>query len=154
MPCAARACGVSLGIRSEFPGPSPSIPLLPLLFRLCNDQLTNTSHSYLGDTLVHFSFPLLLFASNSLQPIHLLGPLLNYLFLRYVSGDKENEQSQARRYSTENVNKKIDFDKYRREENAFWPDKSQVTNKWTWYVVGAGVAGALLEGLVTKVLFA
>lgn len=104
--------------------------------------------------LVHLSFPLLLFASNALQPIHLLGPLTNYIFLRYVSGDKENEHSQARRYSTENVNKKIDFDKYRREENAFWPDKSQVSNKWTWIVVGAGVAGALLEGLVTKVVAA
>ncbi|CCC12645.1 hypothetical protein SMACR_05606 [Sordaria macrospora] len=108
--------------------------------------------NYLGDMLVHLSFPLLLFASNALQPIHLLGPLTNYIFLRYVSGDKENEHSQARRYSTENVNKKIDFDKYRREENAFWPDKSQVSNKWTWIVVGAGVAGALLEGLVTKVI--
>lgn len=110
--------------------------------------------NYLGDMLVHLSFPLLLFASNALQPIHLLGPLTNYIFLRYVSGDKENEHSQARRYSTENVNKKIDFDKYRREENAFWPDKSQVSNKWTWIVVGAGVAGALLEGLVTKVIAA
>ncbi|KAK3484974.1 uncharacterized protein B0T23DRAFT_416257 [Neurospora hispaniola] len=94
--------------------------------------------NYLGDMLVHLSFPLLLWSSNSLQPIHLLGPLTNYIFLRYVSGDKENEHSQARRYSTENVNKKIDFDKYRREENAFWPDKCQVSNKWTWIVVGAG----------------
>ncbi|KAK3338913.1 hypothetical protein B0H65DRAFT_432331 [Neurospora tetraspora] len=108
--------------------------------------------NYLGDMLVHLSFPLLLWANNALLPIHLLGPLTNYIFLRYVSGDKENEHCQARRYSTENVNKKIDFDKYRREENAFWPDKCQVSNKWTWIVVGAGVAGALLEGLVTHVI--
>jgi len=111
-----------------------------------------TSCSYLGDTLVHLSFPLMLYASNLLRPLELLGPLANYLFLRFVGGDKENEHSQARRYSSENVTKKIDFDRYRREENAFWPDKTKISNKWTWIVVGCGVAGAVVERLVRQVV--
>lgn len=87
-----------------------------------------------------------------LAPVALLGPLTNYLFLRCVGGDKENEESQARRYGAEDVTKKIDFDKYRHERNAFWPDVSQVHNKWAWVVVGCGVAGALVETAVRKLL--
>ncbi|KAK3361323.1 hypothetical protein B0T24DRAFT_652997 [Lasiosphaeria ovina] len=87
---------------------------------------------YLGDALVHLSFPLMLYASHMLAPIELLGPLANY----------------ARRYSAENVIKKIDFDKYRREHNAFWPDRAEVFNKWWWIVVGCGVAGAVLKCVV------
>ncbi|KAK0718548.1 hypothetical protein B0T26DRAFT_647138 [Lasiosphaeria miniovina] len=104
--------------------------------------------NYLGDALVHLSFPLMLYASDMLAPVELLGPLANYVFLRFVRGDRENEHSQARRYSAEDVTKKIDFDKYRREHNAFWPDRAEVFNKWSWIVVGCGVAGAVLERVV------
>lgn len=108
--------------------------------------------SYLGDALVHYSFPLFLFANNMLAPISLLGPLANHFFLRYVSGDKENEESQARRYGAEDVAKKADFDKYLHERNSFWPDLGQIRNKWTWVVLGCGAAGALADGVVRAML--
>ncbi|KXX79081.1 Lamin-B receptor [Madurella mycetomatis] len=108
--------------------------------------------NYLGDALVHLSFPLLLYANNLLPPLALLGPLANYLFLRFVGGVKENEKFQVRRYSSEDVGKKMDFDRYRREKNAFWPDASQVYNKWAWIIVGCGVAGAVIERVVTRLL--
>jgi steroid 5-alpha reductase family enzyme len=106
------------------------------------------TNSYLGDAMVHFSYALLLFANNMLAPVALLGPLTNYLFLRCVGGDKENEESQARRYGAEDVAKKIDFDQYRHERNSFWPDVAEFHNKWTWVVVGCGVAGAVVEKAV------
>jgi hypothetical protein len=80
-----------------------------------------------------------------LAPVALLGPLANYLFLRCVGGDKQTEESQAKRYSAEDVTKKVDFDRYRHERNAFWPDASQVHNRWAWAIVGCGVAGALAD---------
>lgn len=107
--------------------------------------------NYLGDALVHMSFPLMLYASDMLTPIALLGPLANYLFLRYVGGDKSDEYSRTRRYSSSDVGKKIEFDRYRRERNSFWPDKSSVYNKWTWIVLASGVAGAALERVVMGV---
>ncbi|KAK4183077.1 hypothetical protein QBC35DRAFT_508785 [Podospora australis] len=108
--------------------------------------------NYLGDALVHMSFPLMLYASDMLAPIALFGPLANYLFLRYVGGDKTDEYSRTRRYSSSDVGKKIEFDRYRRERNSFWPDKSSLTNKWTWIVVGCGIAGAALERVVMGVV--
>ncbi|KAK4245876.1 DUF1295 domain-protein [Corynascus novoguineensis] len=108
--------------------------------------------NYLGDALVHYSFPLFLFANNMLAPISLLGPLANHFFLRYVSGDKENEASQARRYGAGDVAKKADFEKYRHERNSFWPDLGQIRNKWTWVVLGCGAAGALADAAVRAML--
>ncbi len=64
-------------------------------------------NSYLGDTLVHAAFPLLLYASDMLAPIELLGPIANYIFLRYVGGDKENEASQGQQYAKEDSNKNV-----------------------------------------------
>ncbi|KAL0938346.1 DUF1295 domain protein [Colletotrichum truncatum] len=101
--------------------------------------------NYLGDTLIHFSFPLLLYATGMLHPIELLGPLANYFFLRYVGGDKENESSQESRYLRDNPEKKVDLDRYRQQNNSFWPDASQVKNKWAWVVIGCGLAGAAIE---------
>ncbi len=66
-----------------------------------------TMNSYLGDTLVHAAFPLLLYASDMLAPIELLGPIANYIFLRYVGGDKENEASQGQQYAKEDSNKNV-----------------------------------------------
>ncbi|KAK4205095.1 hypothetical protein QBC40DRAFT_292289 [Triangularia verruculosa] len=108
--------------------------------------------NYLGDALVHLSFPLLLYASDLLTPIAMVGPLANYLYLRLVGGDKTDEYSRTRRYSSEDVSKKIEFDRYRRERNSFWPDKSQIYNKWTWIVVGCGVTGALLERVIMGIV--
>lgn len=113
--------------------------------------MSDSPRSYLGDVLVHLSFPIFLYANNMLAPITLLGPLANYLFLRFVGGDKETEESQRRRYNSEGMAKKVEFDRYRRERNAFWPDAGQIYNKWTWVVVGCGVtAGVLAESLVRR----
>ncbi|KAF9870603.1 duf1295 domain protein [Colletotrichum karsti] len=101
--------------------------------------------NYLGDTLIHFSFPLLLYATGMLSPVELFGPLANYVFLRYVGGDKENEESQEDRYLREAPEKKVDLERYRQQKNSFWPGIREVNNKWTWVVVGCGVAGAAIE---------
>ncbi|GAB1318520.1 Lamin-B receptor [Madurella fahalii] len=120
--------------------------------RMCRDGVWGVVRhpNYPGDTLVHLSFPLLLYAKNLLPPVALLGPLANYLFLHFVGGDKGNEKSQVRRYSSKDVGKKMDFNRYRREKNAFWPDASQVYNKWAWVIVGCGVASAAVERVVNR----
>ncbi|KAK5204709.1 hypothetical protein LTR41_009565 [Exophiala xenobiotica] len=112
--------------------------------------------NYLGDALIHLAFPFLLLSSsatNQISPLlTFLGPLANYVFLRYVGGDRENEESQKERYNaaalrdnTEAAVKLSEFEAYKREENSFWPKLDQVRNKWTWIVVACGAAGALLE---------
>merc|ERR1711981_1075508 len=50
--------------------------------------------NYLGDALIHASFPLLLYGSGMLHPLALLGPAANYVYLRYVGGDRQTETSQ------------------------------------------------------------
>jgi hypothetical protein len=100
--------------------------------------------------LVHLSFPLLLYASDMLAPIELLGPLANYFYLRFVGGDRENERHQVRRYSQENPVKMSDFEEYRKERNSFWPDATALQNQWGWIVIGAGVATAALEQTLIK----
>ncbi|KAI1821594.1 DUF1295-domain-containing protein [Xylaria intraflava] len=101
--------------------------------------------NYLGDALVHLSFPLLLYGSDMLAPIEILGGIANYLYLRYIGGDKQTEQHQERRYSESSPEKFADFQRLRKTENSFWPKADVWTNKWFWAVVGAGAAGAALE---------
>ncbi|KAK8095056.1 hypothetical protein PG997_001741 [Apiospora hydei] len=104
--------------------------------------------NYLGDSLVHFSFPLLLYGSDMLAPIEILGCLANYAFLRYIGGDKQTEQHQERRYSQTNLEKHADFKKFKETHNSVWPRVEVVKNKWLWYVLGAGVVGAAVEQAV------
>jgi hypothetical protein len=80
-----------------------------------------------------------------LAPIELLGPLANYMFLRFVGGDKEKEQHQTRRYSTSNVEKYKELETFRGEKNAFWPAVQEFGNKWLWTVLGAGAVGIVVE---------
>ncbi|RYO91079.1 hypothetical protein DL766_003357 [Monosporascus sp. MC13-8B] len=101
--------------------------------------------NYLGDALVHFSFPVLLLGAGLLHPLAGLGPLANYAFLRFVGGDKENEESQEKRYVKENPLKLQQLREYRREKNSFWPSPREASNSWTWIVLGAGAGGVLLE---------
>ncbi|KAK5624829.1 hypothetical protein RRF57_000545 [Xylaria bambusicola] len=101
--------------------------------------------NYLGDALVHLSFPVLLYGSDMLAPVELLGSITNYLFLRYVGGDKQIERHQARRYSQSSREKFADFQRHRETHNSFWPKADVVTNRWLWTIVGAGAAGALME---------
>ncbi|KAI0475384.1 DUF1295-domain-containing protein [Xylariaceae sp. FL0804] len=101
--------------------------------------------NYLGDVLVHLSFPLLLYGSDMLAPVEVLGCIANYLFLRYIGGDKQTEQHQERRYSASNLDKHADFRKFKESHNSVWPKADVLTNKWFWTVIGAGVAGAAVE---------
>ncbi|KAI1120601.1 DUF1295-domain-containing protein [Nemania abortiva] len=101
--------------------------------------------NYLGDALVHLSFPLLLYGSDMLAPVEVLGGLANYVFLRRVGGDRLTERHQARRYSESQPEKFADFQRRRETHNAFWPAADVWTNQWLWVVLGAGAAGALVE---------
>ncbi|KAK4943550.1 hypothetical protein LTR10_016844 [Elasticomyces elasticus] len=120
--------------------------------------------NYLGDFLVHLAFPFLLLSSsatNQIDPmLTFLAPLANYAFLRYVGGDKENEQSQKDRYNhdaqrgdTAAAVKVREFEDYKQAENSFWPKPDQITNKWTWIAVGCGAAGVLVEQAIRGQLF-
>lgn len=101
--------------------------------------------NYLGDALIHTSFPLLLWSAGIIHPLALLGPVANYVFLRFVGGDAENETAQEQRYVKESHRKHGQFEEYKREKNSFWPKPDEATNPWTWAVLGAGIAGVALE---------
>ncbi|KAE8149705.1 hypothetical protein BDV25DRAFT_130165 [Aspergillus avenaceus] len=103
--------------------------------------------NYLGDALVHISF-VLLNAANSFNPAVLLGPVANYLYLRVVGGDKQNEASQEARYKEQDPHKYKQLQAWRREKNSFWPSPSELVNPWTWAVIGSGVVGVVLEEAV------
>jgi steroid 5-alpha reductase family enzyme len=113
---------------------------------------TLTSSSYLGDALVHSAFPILLFAHNLFNPLLLLGPLANYVFLRYVGGDKENEASQEERYAMTDPAKLGQFHQYQVDKNAFWPKPAELVNKWVWICAAAGGAVVAVERVVRSVL--
>ncbi|KAF2141201.1 uncharacterized protein K452DRAFT_359005 [Aplosporella prunicola CBS 121167] len=101
--------------------------------------------NYLGDALVHASFPLLLYGAGILHPLALLGPVANYVFLRFIGGDKENEATQEKRYAKENPLKLQQLQEWRREKNSFWPSLKEVTNPWYLGILAAGVGGAVVE---------
>ncbi|KAF5583570.1 DUF1295 domain-containing protein [Fusarium pseudocircinatum] len=101
--------------------------------------------NYLGDALIHASFPILLLGAGILHPIAALGPIANYVFLRYIGGDRENEESQAERYSKHDAVKAQELEEYRQQKNSFWPKLEEFRNSWTLGVLGAGVAGVILE---------
>jgi steroid 5-alpha reductase family enzyme len=114
--------------------------------------LTFVSGSYLGDALIHLSFPILLFGSDMLAPLELLGPIANYLFLRFVGGDAELEPDQTRRYSMSAPSKMAQLDEYRQEKNSFWPALSEVKNQWTWVIFGCGALAVGLEEAARRIL--
>jgi len=101
--------------------------------------------NYLGDALIHASFPILLLSAGLLHPITVLGPIANYVFLRVIGGDKENEESQAERYSKHDAVKTRDFEEYREQKNSFWPRLEEIRNGWTVGILAAGIAGVVLE---------
>ncbi|KAF7889067.1 hypothetical protein EAF00_009367 [Botryotinia globosa] len=108
--------------------------------------------NYLGDALIHASFPLILYGAGIFHPLMLLAPLTNYAFLRYVGGDGQNEKSQEERYEEGDLKKAKDLKSYKMEKNSFWPRVEELKNEWTWIVVGAGIAGVVGEWGVGKFL--
>jgi len=101
--------------------------------------------NYLGDALIHASFPVLLYSAGLLHPLALLGPVANYMFLRCVGGDKENEANQSMRYLKEDEKKYGQWVEYTRQKNSFWPKVDELFNPWLWKVLAAGVTGVILE---------
>lgn len=93
---------------------------------------------------MHCSFALLN-AANKFNPVVLLGPLANYVFLRCVGGDKENEASQEERYKTKDPHKYQQLQVWKRQNNSFWPGPSELVNPWTWIVLGTGMIGFFAE---------
>lgn len=103
--------------------------------------------SYLGDTLVHLSFGMMNL-SNSFNPIVLIGPLANYLYLRCVSGDKQTEASQDERYPSDDPKKFIQLQQWRGENNSFWPSLHDLTKPWALAVAACGLIGVFVEETV------
>ncbi|RYN59245.1 hypothetical protein AA0118_g6802 [Alternaria tenuissima] len=101
--------------------------------------------NYLGDALVHISFIVMLYGSDMLAPVELLGPAANYAFLRFFGGDAEKEKHQERRYSASQPDKFRELEKFRADKNAFWPSVDELSNKWLWTVLGVGGLGIAVE---------
>ncbi|KAH7088805.1 hypothetical protein FB567DRAFT_522358 [Paraphoma chrysanthemicola] len=101
--------------------------------------------NYLGDALVHISFIVMLYGSDMLAPIELLGPLANYAYLRFFGGDATKEKHQTRRYSASHPEKFAELEKFRNDKNAFWPRVEELSNKWLWTVLGIGGLGVVIE---------
>ncbi|KAM3421702.1 hypothetical protein BST61_g2085 [Cercospora zeina] len=98
--------------------------------------------NYLGDSLVHLAFPLWNYGCQLFTWPQLLGPAANYFFLRWIGGDRENEASQAERYSKESKSKSAQFELYQLQKHSFWPSLFELANPWTWLISGMGAAGA------------
>lgn len=101
--------------------------------------------NYLGDTLIHASFPLLLYSAGILHPLALLGPVANYAFLRYIGGAAELEQHQVDKYQKEDPGKFEQLKEYKQQKNSFWPKVEEFGNSWTWIVLGVGAASVAVE---------
>ena len=91
------------------------------------------------------SFIVMLYGSDMLAPIELLGPAANYAFLRFFGGDAEKEKHQERRYSASSPEKLRELEQFRQDKNAFWPSVNELKNKWLWTVLGFGGLGIAVE---------
>ena len=133
---------------------STSLPTYPLNLKWSIRRLTKflPITSYLGDALVHLSFPVLLLGAGLLHPLAALGPLANYAFLRFVGGDRETEAHQEKRYAAENPAKLAQLREYRASKNSFWPAPAEAANRWTWIVIAAGTVGVVAERGVRALL--
>jgi hypothetical protein len=88
-----------------------------------------------------------------MHPLTLLGPVANYVFLRYVGGDKENEAAQDAKYSSGSPAEYAQFQEYQREKNSFWPKVEEVANPAAWAVIAAGVGGVFVEWIFREIMW-
>ena len=96
---------------------------------------------------MHISFAVLNFA-NSFNPVIVLGPVANYLFLRFVGGDKQTEASQEERYQATDAEKLSQLREWQREKNSFWPSFRDSISPWALAVYSCGFMGAFAEEIV------
>lgn len=94
---------------------------------------------------MHASFPLMLYGSDMLAPLELLGPVASYVFLRYYSGDKQTDGGQSKLYGVEDAMVMAQKESYRQDKNDFWPSLAEAQNPWVWVVLGCGLAGVGIE---------
>lgn len=74
-----------------------------------------------------------------------LGPVSNYAFLRFIGGDKENEEYQMEKYKHESPQKYRDLLEWKAQKNSFWPGWREAGNVWTWALVAIGGVAAGAE---------
>lgn len=86
--------------------------------------------------------------ANSFDPVIILGPLANYLFLRFVGGDKQTEASQEERYQATDTEKLEQLREWQREKNSFWPSLSELISPWALAIYSCGLMGAFTEEVV------
>lgn len=96
---------------------------------------------------MHLSFAVLNI-SNSFNPLIFIGPLANYVYLRFVGGDKQTESSQEDRYQTEDPKKYQQLMEWRCENNSFWPSLRDLTKPWALGVAAFGLMGIFVEEVV------
>jgi hypothetical protein len=87
-----------------------------------------------------------------MHPLALLGPVANYVYLRYVGDDAENETAEEQRYVKESQRKHGQLIEYKQIKNSFWPRPEEINNPWTWKIVGAGIVGLALEKGIRRYL--
>jgi hypothetical protein len=87
-----------------------------------------------------------------MHPLALVAPVANYVVLRYVGGDKENEAAQEQRYFKEKSPKYGQLQDYKASKNSFWPDPTEVYNEWCWAVIAFGVGGVIVERVLRSAL--
>ncbi|GAO51587.1 hypothetical protein G7K_5686-t1 [Saitoella complicata NRRL Y-17804] len=143
--------------------------------KICREGLWDVVRhpNYLGDILTHAGIGLLSYltvpsaVSPYLSPIFAIGPIANYVFLRYIGGDEVTEQNQLKRYREdanrtypgmsiekaathpelqEAKTKLVEFESYRKERNAVWPSLTGLQGGGKWWVAGV-VGGASVVGL-------
>lgn len=83
--------------------------------------------------------------ANNFNPVVVLGPLANYLFLRVMGGDKQTEASQEERYKSEDPHKYAQLQQWQKEKNSFWPELRDLLNPWALAVAGCGFIGVVIE---------
>ena len=58
----------------------------------------------------------------------------------------------TRSYARNNPAKYAEFNQYKDDKNSFWPRLSELTNRWTLAVVGAGMSTLALQKAVEAMM--
>jgi hypothetical protein len=85
-----------------------------------------------------------------MHPLAALGPVANYILLRYIGGDKENEAYTEQRYFRDRSPKYSQLQDYKAKKNAFWPSLDELQNPWLWSVATIGIACVMVERVVGR----